>query len=632
MGAIGRRGFLGWAAAVGAVAGTGGTAAASMATDAAPRTVLASARSAAGLTIEGDRFLLDGKPFQVISGAIHYFRIRPEQWEDRLNRLRLMGLNTVETYVAWNMHEPRKGKFDFSGQADLARFIETAGRLGLKVVLRPGPYICAEWDFGGLPPWLLAEPEIELRCADPVYERHVKEFFDALLPRIAGLQATRGGPIIAVQVENEYGSYGDDQTHLAHIRSMLEHGGIDSLLFCCNGSSDYMLRGGSLPGTFNTVNFDGGEDPDANFTKLRKIQPHGPLWCTEFWDGWFDHWGEKHHRTDPAEHAANIEKILAKGASINLYMAAGSTNFGWGAGANHDGTTYQPTVTSYDYDSPVSESGELTEKFHVFRAAIGKHAPVPDEPLPPTPKRMAPQTVRPAESAGLLDSLGALSTPKTGPSPLTMEKLGQANGLVHYRTKIQGPQEKSPITISGLADRALLWLDGKPLGTLDRNKPEQSVETAIAGPSSTLDILVDTGGRINFTDKLADPKGITDRVKLAGQTLFGWEMRPLPLDDLAGLRFRRGGTDAAGPVFHRAHARVGSPADGFIGLPGWTKGLVWLNGFLLGRYWNVGPQQTLYAPAPLWRSGRNELIVLELHEAGTTIELRDTPDLGPVSG
>ncbi|WP_020496248.1 glycoside hydrolase family 35 protein [Sciscionella marina] len=628
MSAIGRRGFLGLAAATGAIAGTAGGAPAG---EVAPRTVLTGARRGSGLTVDGDRFLLDGKPFQVISGAIHYFRIHPEQWRDRLNRMRLMGLNTVETYVPWNLHEPEKGRFEFSGFTDVARFVRTAGELGLNVVLRPGPYIGSEWDFGGLPSWLLAEPETRVRCSDPRYLRHVDEYFGVLLPRLAELQSSRGGPVLAMQIENEYGSYGNDTGYLAHLRERYEAAGIDCLLFCCNSASeDYMLRGGHLPGTFNTVNFDGTADVAAKFAKLREIQPHGPLWCSEFWDGWFDSWGQPREQGDPQKFADNIERILAQGASVNLYMAAGSTNFGWGAGADADNPekAYRAVVTSYDYAAPVSESGEITAKFHAFRAAIAKHAPVPNEPLPPTPKRMAPQTVRVAESANLFDQLDSLAERRELPTPLAMERLGQTNGLVHYRTKIQGPQRKTPIAIEGFGDRALVFCDGKPLGVLDRNKPGQTLETAVGSPSSTLDILVDANGRLNFTHKLLDPKGIFGDVLFGDQILMDWQAWPLALDDLSRVRFRRGAVSGVGPTFHRAHARVGSPADGFVGLPGWTKGLVWLNGFLLGRYWNVGPQQTLYAPAPLWRSGRNELIVLELHQAGATIDLRDTPDLG----
>ncbi|MEV6229599.1 beta-galactosidase family protein [Saccharopolyspora shandongensis] len=618
MGSVNRRGFLGSLALGGVVLGSGmvvGT-----------NRVVAQARQRSGLTVRGDEFLLDGEPFQIIAGEMHYFRTHPDHWRDRLARMRALGLNTVDTYVAWNFHEPRRGAVDFTGWRDLVRFVETAAEVGLKVAIRPGPYICAEWDFGGLPAWLLADPDLPLRCDEPAYRDLVDEWFGELLPRLAPLQATRGGPVIAFQVENEYGSYGNDQAHLDHLRNTMRGNGIDSLLFCSNGPSEWMLRGGNLPDVLATVNFDG--DPTEPFAALRRYQPKGPLWCTEFWDGWFDQWGKPHHTTDPVKTAADVEKMLAAGASVSLYMAVGSTNFGWWAGANFDDEngTYQSTITSYDYDAPIGEAGELTAKFHRIREVIARHAQVPDEPLPALPPRLPAQRVRPNAAVGLLESLDALSKPIHRPAPVHMEALGQPYGLIHYRTRVQGPRETAGLRVRGLADRALVFADGALLGTLDRNDPKGSVEVPVPRESVQIDLLVDTGGRINYGHRLNDPKGITDRVLHGSQALFGWEIRPLPLDDLSGLRFRPGA--ASGPAFHRATLRIGEPADGFLALPGWEKGMVWLNGFLLGRYWSIGPQRTLYAPSPLWRAGENELVVLELHQPGDSIELRSEPDLG----
>ncbi|MFD0492202.1 glycoside hydrolase family 35 protein [Saccharopolyspora erythraea] len=609
-----RRGFLG-AVALGSAATMGGT-----------NRVLAQAGKPAGLTVRGNEFLLDGEPFRIIAGEMHYFRTHPDQWRNRLDRMRALGLNSVDTYVAWNFHEPRRGEVDFTGWRDVVRFVETAAEAGLKVIIRPGPYICAEWDFGGLPAWLLESGNPPLRCSDPAYTELTLRWFDELLPRLAPLQATRGGPVLAFQVENEYGSYGNDQTHLEQLRAGMLERGIDSLLFCSNGPSDYMLRGGNLPDTLATVNFAG--DPTAPFEALREYQPEGPLWCTEFWDGWFDHWGEEHHTTDPVETAGHVDRMLAAGASVSLYMAVGGTNFGWWAGANYDTSKdqYQPTITSYDYDSPIGEAGELTEKFQRIREAIARHAPVPEPPLPAPPPRLRPQTARPEATTGLLESLDVLSSPVRSATPAHMEKFGQPYGLIHYRTTVQGPRQTAGLRVSGLADRALVFSDGKYLGALDRNTPDLTIDVAVPGRTGRLDLLVDTGGRVNFGHQLSDPKGITDRVLLGMQALHGWEIRPLPLEDLSGLRF--GGGTSAGPVFHRARMSIAEPADGFLALPGWEKGMVWLNGFLLGRYWSVGPQVTLYAPSPLWKQGENEIVVLEMHEAGQDIELRSEPDLG----
>ncbi|GES29858.1 beta-galactosidase family protein [Streptomyces angustmyceticus] len=611
-----RRGFLSaamvGAASLGVAVGSG-------------RTALAQAEDPRGLTLRGDAFLLDGKPFRILSGAFHYFRTHPRDWRDRLTRMRAMGLNTVETYVAWNFHQPYEKKADFTGWRDVAAFIRTADEAGLKVIVRPGPYICAEWDFGGLPAWLLKDKDAPLRRSDPAFERAVDAWFAELLPRLVDLQATRGGPVIALQVENEYGSYGDDHAYLEHLRDTMRAQGIDSLLFCSNGATQEALKAGSLPDLLSTVNFAG--DPTGPFAELRAFQPDKPLFCTEFWDGWFDHWGEPHHTSDPARTAADVEKMLAAGASVNLYMAVGGTNFGWYAGANLTGSAYQPTVTSYDYDSPISESGELTEKFHAVREVLAKYATVPDTPLPATPPRMPAQRIAVRESVPLMASLDTLSTPLRRTAPVHMEALGQSYGLIHYRTRVRGPQGTRRLRVTGLGDRALVFGDGKRIGTFDRNQPEHAVDVTVTGGSTTLDLLVDPTGRINFGQGLNDPKGISGKVLLDEEEPHDWEIRRLTLDDLSPLKFT-GDHTPTGPAFHRARVHVDTPADGFLAFPGWDKGMVWLNGFALGRYWSLGPQTTLYAPSHLWRRGSNELVVLEMERTGDAIEVRSAPDLG----
>ncbi|WP_260636883.1 glycoside hydrolase family 35 protein [Streptomyces angustmyceticus] len=611
-----RRGFLSaamvGAASLGVTVGSG-------------RTALAQAEDPRGLTIRGDTFLLDGKPFRILSGAFHYFRTHPRDWRDRLTRMRAMGLNTVETYVAWNFHQPGEKKPDFTGWRDIAAFIRTADEAGLKVIVRPGPYICAEWDFGGLPAWLLKEKDAPLRRSDPGFERAVDAWFAELLPRLVDLQATRGGPVIALQVENEYGSYGDDHAYLEHLRDTLRAQGIDSLLFCSNGATQEALKAGSLPDLLSTVNFGG--DPTGPFAELRAFQPDKPLFCTEFWDGWFDHWGERHHTTDPARTAADVEKMLAAGASVNFYMAVGGTNFGWYAGANLSGSAYQPTVTSYDYDSPISESGELTAKFHAVREVLAKYTTVPDTPLPATPPRMPAQRIAVRESVPVMASLDALSTPLRRTAPVHMEALGQSYGLIHYRTRVRGAQGTRRLRVTGLGDRALVFGDGKRIGTFDRNQPDHTLDVTATGGSTTLDLLVDPTGRINFGQGLNDPKGISGKVLLDDEELHGWEIRRLTLDDLSPLRFT-GDHTPTGPAFHRARVHVDTPADGFLAFPGWDKGMVWLNGFALGRYWSLGPQVTLYAPSHLWRRGRNDLVVLEMERTGDGIEVRSAPDIG----
>lgn len=579
------------------------------------------------LTTTDDGFLRDGRPHRIVAAAIHYFRVHPALWRDRLTRLRAMGLNTIETYVAWNVHERERGRFDFSDGQDVAGFIALAGELGLDVIVRPGPYICAEWENGGLPAWLLAEPGIRLRRSDPTYLAAVDAWFDRLLPELTPLQAEAGGPIVAMAVENEYGSYGNDTAYLQHLYDGLLRRGATGLLFTADGADDRFQLGGTLPGVLTTGTF--GSAPAEALACLRRHQPRGPLVAMEYWHGWFDHWGEEHHDRAPDEAADVLDELLAAGASVNIYMGHGGTNFGWWNGANHQPGHYQPTITSYDYDAPVGEAGELTAKFHAFKKVIERHLGPSAHPLPEPPPRLAPQRVAVSGRVALLDSLDRLGTPVDRLEPEPMERLGQALGLIHYRTRLRGPLASTRLRIDGLADRAQVFVDGKEIGTLHRDEPEAALSLEVPASGATLDVLVENQGRINYGPLLGELKGITGGVRLDGQYQFGWQIRTLPLDPLPDLRYAAvPASPPAGPSFHRLEVEVPEPADGFLALPGWTKGMVWLNGFALGRYWEIGPQCTLYAPAPLWRRGRNEVVVLELHTPGTQIELRDEPDLG----
>ncbi|MFJ9080767.1 beta-galactosidase family protein, partial [Streptomyces sp. NPDC102278] len=329
------------------------------------------------LRIDDDGFRLDGEPFRFLSGGLHYFRVHPGHWRDRLRKARLMGLNTVETYVPWNLHEPRPGEFRMEGGLDLPGFLDLAAAEGLFVLLRPGPYICAEWEGGGLPSWLLADPDIRLRSRDPRFLAAVDDYFRQLLFPLRSRLATRGGPVLAVQVENEYGAYGDDTAYLEHLADSLRGCGVDVPLFTCDQPAD--LERGALPGVLATANF--GSRSAQSLAALRAVRPSGPLLCTEFWIGWFDRWGGNHIVRDAEDAAQELDELLATGASVNFYMFHGGTNFGFMNGAN-DKHTYRPTVTSYDYDAPLDEAGDPTEKFNAFREVIAKYAPVPTEPLP----------------------------------------------------------------------------------------------------------------------------------------------------------------------------------------------------------------------------------------------------------
>ncbi|WP_338483133.1 beta-galactosidase family protein [Streptomyces sp. SCSIO 75703] len=577
--------------------------------------------------MSAEGFTLDGRPLRILSGALHYFRVLPAQWPQRLRMLRAMGLNTVETYVPWNFHEPRPGEYDFTGPADVGAFLRAAADAGLHALVRPSPYICAEWENGGLPWWLLTDRKLALRCADPRYLAHVDRWYDELIPRLARHQVTRGGNVLMMQVENEYGSYGTDTGHLRHLAEGLRARGVDVPLFTSDGPEAAMLQGGTLPGTLATVNF--GSRPDEGFAALRRHRPADPPMCMEFWCGWFDHWGEEHTVRDPAEAAAVLERTLALGASVNLYMAHGGTNFGTWAGANragagHDGA-YQPTVTSYDYAAPIDERGAPTATFHAFREILARYGePTEPEPLGPT---LDPARLPVDASLPLADALPLLGTREVAsPTPLSFEELGIGHGLVRYRVRIPGPRGPLPLTLGGLGDRAHVRLDGEHLATLWRDDGARP-EAAVPEGGADLEILVESMGRTNYGPGLGERKGLGS-VRHGNQYLHGWTALPVPLDrPLPALPW-------AGPVpgagFHRARLDVPVPRDGHLALPGWTKGYVWVNGFCLGRYWERGPQRTLYLPWPLLRPGANEVVVLELdgHAPDAAIEVRPHADLG----
>ncbi|MBW5448520.1 beta-galactosidase [Cohnella sp. CFH 77786] len=580
---------------------------------------------------EGNRFVYRDQAVRILSGAVHYFRIVPEYWMDRLRKLKACGLNTVETYIPWNFHEPEPGRFRFDGMADVEKFIQTAGELGLHVIVRPSPYICAEWEFGGLPAWLLADSDMQLRCAYPPFLQRVDAYYDVLMPKLNPLLCTKGGPIIAVQIENEYGSYGNDPAYLEHLKQGMIDRGIDVLLFTSDGPTDSLLQGGTIPGVLATANF--GSNPGSSFAKLREYQQDTPLMCTEYWNGWFDHWGKPHHTRDAADAAAVLDEMLKADASVNFYMFHGGTNFGFYNGANcQQPDSYEPTVTSYDYDALLDESGEPTAKFHAVREAIARYADIGELELPPPIGRKAYGRVALEERAGLFGNLDALSSPVRSVTPLPMEKVGQHYGFILYSTRISGPRPADELCIQDVRDRALVFLDGELLGVIERSPAAQSVSFAVPPGGARLDILVENLGRINYGPFLKDRKGITEGVRFGFQFLFDWTIRPLPLEDVAALTFERNGTQA-GPAFYRGTFRADECVDTFLDMDGWTKGVVYINGFNLGRYWNKGPQRTLYVPAPLLRQGDNEIVVLELHGMkDASVALTDNPILDSIGG
>jgi beta-galactosidase len=579
-------------------------------------------------TIENDKFLYNNNEVRIISGSIHYFRVVPEYWRDRLEKLKNCGFNTVETYVAWNIHEPEVDKYSFEGIADIERFINIAQELGLFVIVRPSPYICAEWEFGGLPAWLLRDKNMRLRCAYKPFLDRVDKYCDELIKRLRPLLCTNGGPIIAMQVENEYGSYGNDKEYLKHLKEGLVKRGVDVLLFTSDGPTDLMLQGGTLPEVYKTGNF--GSKAEESFHKLREYEKEGPLMCMEFWNGWFDHWGEQHHTRDAQDAAKVFEDMLKAGASVNFYMFHGGTNFGFYSGANHS-DVYQPTVTSYDYDCLLTEDGERTEKYYLVKDLIKKYHNFEEIELSTNIKKKAYDEVELIEKVSLFDTLSSISKPVYSPYIQSMEEIGQNYGLILYRTEVKGPRKNCSMTLMDMHDRAQVFVNKQYKGTIYRNHVDKKIILDFDEEVNILEILVENMGRINYGPYLKDFKGISENVRLDYQFHYGWEIYPIPLNNVESISFNGEvkKLDNEVPAFYKGGFNVEEASDTFVMLEGFTKGVVFINGFNLGRYWNEGPQKTLYVPGPLLKQGKNEVIIFELHGTEKPIvKFLDMPILG----
>ncbi|MBQ8685546.1 MAG: beta-galactosidase [Clostridia bacterium] len=575
----------------------------------------------------GKDFIKDGKRIKIISGAVHYFRNLPDTWDDIFEKMVACGFNTVETYCAWNMHEKTKGRFDFSAQYDIALFLEKAQKHGLMAIVRPGPYICAEWEFGGLPWWLQAEEDMEIRCLNATYIRYFERYLDELFAQIKPYLATNGGNVVMLQVENEYGHYGDDKAYLAHLVKTYRAKGIDVPLFTSDGTNEPDLLDGTTDGCLSTINF--GSRVEERFQAHDSLFPDIPKMCMELWNGWFDAWGdEKHHTTDAQEYAHTVDDMLKRG-SMNAYMFIGGTNFGFTSGANHY-ETYAPDVTSYDYDALLTECGDVTEKYCAVREVIQKYT---DKPLPPIPKnrqKCAYGQVRAVSSTKLLDNLDVLSAPVTMNAPKTMEDLGFGYGYVVYQTRLNRDYDNVKMVFDGIGDRAQIYVNTRCCGTIYVNDSTYEVDvTAKTGDS--LSVVCENMGRTNFGPKMMYKKGIVGRCLLGYKIHFGWTAYHLPMDNLDKLSFEKGVVETAGETFYRFQFDVnGAPCDTFLRTDNFTKGFVTLNGFNLGRYWAIGPQKTLYVPASILKEGKNELIVFESDglKGEPIIEFVDKPELG----
>src|SRR5580658_4954751 len=559
---------------------------------------------AATFSIGDSDFLLDGKPFQIKAGEMHPSRVPHEYWVDRLRMIHAMGLNTVSIYTFWNVHESREGAFNFTGDADIAQFVRLAQKEGLWVILRPGPYCCAEWEFGGYPWWLLKTRDLKVRSQDPRFLAAAAKYMKKLGEQLAPLQITQGGPIIMVQVENEYGSYAGDHVYMGKIRDLDRAAGFDVPFFTADGGGN-MMANGRLPDALPGLNGGSGQDI---MKQIGAYRPTGPWFVPEFYPGWLDHWGEPHAHTGIDGLVRETEWKLTHDVSFCYYMIYGGTSFGFTSGANYGGH-FQPQPTSYDYDAPIDEMGRPTPKFFALRGVLAKHL-APGEILPEVPATtpvIEIPTIELTESARIVDNLGA---PVKSEKPLSFEDLDQGYGYVLYRAKISGPVD-APLKIKGLRDYAVVCVDGKKVAVLDRRHKQNSTELKIEGPSATLDILVENGGRINYGREMTENrKGITDSVTLGDRELTGWEMYKFPFDDVSSLKFSSTPQSAA-PALHRGTFDLTQTGDAFLDMRHWGKGLVFVNGHNLGRYWYIGPQQTLYVPGVWLKKGRNEIVVFE---------------------
>ncbi len=577
--------------------------------------------------IKGNRFEKDGKPFQIISGAVHYFRNLPETWDDIFEKMVALGCNTVETYSAWNMHEKKKGEFSFNDGLDLGLFLSKAEKHSLLAIVRPGPYICAEWEFGGLPWWLQNEKDMEIRCSNPVYIRYFKRYLSHVFSVVKPHLFTNGGNVIMMQAENEYGYYGDDKNYLKTIRDYYHECGIDVPLFTSDGTKKTDLLDGTIEGCLSTLNF--GSRVRENFQTHDELFPDSPKMCMEMWDGWFDAWGdERHHVTSAKDYAKTVDDMLRRG-SLNMYMFIGGTNFGFSSGANHY-EKFAPVVTSYDYDALLTEAGDVTEKYLAVREVIQKYI---DHPLPEIPKNREKRgygEIRALESVSLFDSLDFLSSPIHSDVPKCMEEYGIGYGYIVYKTTLHRDYENATISFESVGDRAQIYVNRVYQGTVYVNDDHYETKfSAKAGDS--LYIIVENMGRTNFGPKMMKKKGIVGRCLIDNKIHFGWDAYPLGMDNLKKLEFSKKNLSSDGESFYRFLLPLKeAPCDTFLRTDNFKKGFVLINGFNIGRYWGVGPQKTLYVPASLLKEGENEIILFESDglKGEPILNFTDKPDLG----
>jgi beta-galactosidase len=562
-------------------------------------------------SLSPSEFILDGEPFQIISGEMHPARIPAQYWRHRIKMAKAMGCNTISVYIFWNYHESEEGIYDFSTENhNLGEFIKTVQDEDMWLIVRPGPYVCAEWELGGIPPYLLRIPDIKLRCMDSRYMAAAERYIVRLAEELRPYLITRGGPILMIQIENEYGSFGNDRNYLARLKEVWTANGIDVPTFTGDGPTTYMLEAGTLPGS--AVGLDSGSSPE-HFELANKINPGVPVFSSETYPGWLTHWGEEWARPDTSQLLKEVRFLMDNKKSFNLYVIHGGTNFGFTAGANSGRKGYEPDVTSYDYDAPVNEQGQATPKYLALRKLIGSYLPkgkkLPDIP-DPVPAIEIP-LIFPVKFTSVWDNL---PEPLNSVTPGSFETYGQDYGFILYRTELIG-HKKGKLTVTDIHDYATVFLNGEYIGRLDRREAINTIdipESKVANP--VLEILVEAMGRINFAQYLIDRKGITDRVTLNGMTLMNWKIYKLPMDRKFIYDLRSTGKNLNKPgIFFKGNFSLITPGDTYFDLSSYSKGIVWINGHNLGRYWEIGPQKRLYCPASFIKQGLNEILIFDLH-------------------
>jgi len=554
-------------------------------------------------------FLLDGKPLQLISGEMHPARIPHEYWRHRIQMAKAMGCNAIAAYVFWNYQETKQGVFDFkTGNYNIAEFIRICKEEGMWVLLRPGPYVCAEWDFGGLPAYLLKIPDIKLRCSDPRYMNAVTSYVTRLSTEVKPLLCTNGGPILMVQVENEYGSYGNDKQYLEDLRRLWIKNGMNVPFYTADGPTAFMLEAGNIDGA--AIGLDSGGN-DADFDQAKKRNPNVPSFSSETYPGWLTHWGEQWARPDTTSLLKEVKYLLDHKKSFNLYVIHGGTNFGFTAGANaFSPTQYQPDLTSYDYDAPISEQGNATPKYYALKRLISQYV---SYKIPEVPAAVKTIEIPSIDMQPYTSVWNQLPAPVSSPQPKPFEAYGQDQGLMLYRTKLIG-HKSGNLTITEPHDYAMIFVDGKFVDTIFRDGGKWTVKLPkTTSKEPVLDILVEGMGHINFAQYMIDRKGITDRVVLNGMTLMNWQTYALPMTTKMIAALKPGAVEAdSKAAFFKGSFTLQETGDTYIDMSGYTKGIVYVNGHNLGRYWNKGPQQRLYCPASWLKKGNNEIIIFDL--------------------